>query len=263
MNIQINSTNIRYIDEGKGKTTLLFVHGWCINKTYWQAQVDFFKGNYRCVAIDIPGFGESTAQRSDWTIEAYSADLKGVIEELQLENVVLVAHSMAGTIALELLQKQHPQIIGMIGIDNFKTIGVTYSPEEYQQFDGMMKMLEGDFRNAAPAFAENMLLQPGTPKTVAERVKTDFAEADPQIGFATLSNLFRYSESEPSKLESLAYPLHLLNCDNMPTNIDGLAQHCKQGYSLTEVAATSHYPMIENADAFNVALLKIVKQIEE
>jgi len=50
---------IDFLDEGKGDTTLLFVHGWCINKTYWLEQVAQFKEKYRVVAIDLPGFGKS------------------------------------------------------------------------------------------------------------------------------------------------------------------------------------------------------------
>ncbi len=43
-NIKITDqgVNISYTDNGKGDTVLLFVHGWCINKTYWTNQVNFF-----------------------------------------------------------------------------------------------------------------------------------------------------------------------------------------------------------------------------
>ncbi len=262
MNIQFGSTKLNYIDEGNGNATLLLMHGWCINKDYWRAQVDFLKNDYRCIAIDLPGFGQSTADRSNWTIEAYSRDLIEVIERLDLQNVILIAHSLAGSIALELMQKPHPGVRGIIGIDNFKTVGVTYTPEEYRQFDGMMKMLASDFRNAAPAFAENMLLHTTTPEAVSNRVKRDFAKADPGIGFSSLSNLLEYSMLEPAKLENLTCKLHLLNCNNSSTNIASLEKHCAQGVSLSEIAATSHYPMIEAPHRFNEALAKIIGEIE-
>ncbi|MBL4678297.1 MAG: alpha/beta hydrolase [Mucilaginibacter sp.] len=51
-----NDVNIAYTDSQAGDTTLLFVHGWCINKSYWQDQVNYFSKNYRVITIDLPGY---------------------------------------------------------------------------------------------------------------------------------------------------------------------------------------------------------------
>ena len=67
VNIVSNKVYIDYTDSGTGDTTLLFVHGWCINKTYWSAQVKHFDKRYRVVTIDLPGFGRSGKNRSVWT----------------------------------------------------------------------------------------------------------------------------------------------------------------------------------------------------
>src|ERR1700761_288990 len=55
--ISDKGVNIAYSDTGKGDTTLLFVHGWAINRGYWSEQVKHFSSRYRVVAIDLPGFG--------------------------------------------------------------------------------------------------------------------------------------------------------------------------------------------------------------
>jgi pimeloyl-ACP methyl ester carboxylesterase len=36
---------------------LLFVHGWCINKSYWESQMKYFRDKYTVVAMDLPGHG--------------------------------------------------------------------------------------------------------------------------------------------------------------------------------------------------------------
>ena len=48
---------------GDGKFTLLFVHGWCIDQSYWSNQVAAFNSNYKIVTIDLPGFGKSGTNR--------------------------------------------------------------------------------------------------------------------------------------------------------------------------------------------------------
>jgi len=61
--------NIVYSDSGKGDTTLLFVHGWGLNRSYWSNQVKYFDKKYRVVTIDLPGFGQSGKNRNIWNTE--------------------------------------------------------------------------------------------------------------------------------------------------------------------------------------------------
>ena len=56
---KVNNTTIAYNQYGKADTTLLFVHGWCINKEYWKDQSKYFSDKYKVVTLDLPGFGRS------------------------------------------------------------------------------------------------------------------------------------------------------------------------------------------------------------
>ncbi len=66
--IENNGAPIAYTDTGKGDTTILFVHGWCINKSYWADQAAYFGKSYRVVAIDLPGYGQSGKNRKAWEV---------------------------------------------------------------------------------------------------------------------------------------------------------------------------------------------------
>jgi pimeloyl-ACP methyl ester carboxylesterase len=66
---KVNNTTIAYNQYGTGDTTLLFVHGWCINKEYWNDQSKYFSDKYKVVTLDLPGFGSSGKNRSEWTFE--------------------------------------------------------------------------------------------------------------------------------------------------------------------------------------------------
>ena len=61
MKVNLNKTNIFYSTKGNGDTTLLFIHGWCINSGYWADQQQYFSSNYTTIALDLPGFGQSEA----------------------------------------------------------------------------------------------------------------------------------------------------------------------------------------------------------
>ena len=261
MQVEFDSTSINYTRKGIGETVLLFIHGWCINSNYWEGQQDYFSSKYKTIALDLPGFGESTAIRENWTIEEYSKDIIRFMNHLELKNVILIGHSMAGEIVLETALTNHPSIIGIIGIDNFKMIDVQFTAEQIEQMNGFMNMLENDFAGMAPVYAERFLLSPTTDELVAKRIKSDFAKADPKIGFLSLNNYIAYTLNESGKLRNLDYKLHLLNSNYTPTIIQGLERNCKNSFEVYEIQASSHYPMIENSIEFNRQLQKIIDQI--
>lgn len=261
MKVNLKKSNIFYTTKGNGDTTLLFIHGWCINSSYWAGQQDYFSSKYKTIALDLPGFGKSEAERENWTIEEYSKDIIYFIDHLNLKNVILIGHSMAGEIILEAALTNHSAIKGIIGIDNFKMIDVQFTQQQYEEMNGFLKMIENDFKSTAPVYAERMLLSPSTDESVSNRIKSDFSNANAKVGLSSLNNFINYTRVEATKLEKLNYKLYLLNSNVIPTNIQGLKNHCKNSFEVHEIEASSHYPMIENLIEFNKVLQKILNNI--
>lgn len=259
--IRNQSVKINYYQKGNGNTTLLFLHGWCINGIYWENQINCFSTNFNVYAIDLPGFGMSTAERENWTIEEYANDVSAFIKEMNLDNVILIGHSMAGEIILQLALSNNPKIVGIVGIDNFKLIDVEFTPQQKQEMEAFFPLLKNDFVNSAPAYADMMLFHPSTTNGVKDRVKTDFAQSNPVIGYETCMNQMLYATTDAQRLEQLSHKLYLLNSNATPTNITGLKNHCKSNFQIEYIPSTGHYPMIEKPKEFNLILTKILKDI--
>jgi len=257
--IRNSEVEINYYQQGIGDTTLLFLHGWCIDGTYWDNQLNHFSKQYNSLAIDLAGFGNSTANRQNWTIEEYAEDVNSFIDSINLKNVVLIGHSMSGEIMLQTAMLMNPNIIALVGIDTFKVLDVEFTPEQIKQMTDFLPMLQNDFKNTAPAYADMMLFHPATSKEVKDRVKTDFANTDPIIGYETLMNFMQYSAIEAQTLEKLKLPLNLINCDYFPTNEIGLKNHCRNGYKIETISGSGHYPMIEKPEDFNNKLENILE----
>ena len=256
--IRDKQVEINYFQQGQGDTTLLFLHGWCIDATYWKNQVVYFSNNYNVCAIDLPGFGNSKAKRTNWTIEEYANDVTAFMVTMNLKNVVIIGHSMAGEIMLQTALNNHPKIAGIVGVDNFKLIDVSFTPEQMKQITDFLPMLEKDFKNSAPVYADLMLFHPTTSKEVKDRVKTDFANSDSVIGYGTFMNQMQYAFTDAQRLEQLNYKLYLINSDGFPTNEIGLNNHCKNSFQVETISATGHYPMIEKPAEFNLILEKVL-----
>jgi pimeloyl-ACP methyl ester carboxylesterase len=235
--IRDKQVEINYFQQGQGNTTVLFLHGWCIDGTYWENQVEYFSKNYSVYAIDLPGFGKSKAERIHWTVEEYANDVTAFIEALNLKNVVLIGHSMAGEIMLQVALTNNPKIVGIVGVDNFKLIDVVFTPEQMKQMTDFFPMIEKDFKNSAPVYADLMLFHPTTSKEVKDRVKTDFAKNNPVIAYETILTQMQYASTDAQRLEKLNYKLYLINSDGFPTNETRLNNHCKNSFQVEIVAA--------------------------
>ncbi|MCG8573430.1 MAG: alpha/beta hydrolase [Flavobacteriales bacterium] len=256
--IRDGKVTLNYLTAGAQDTSIVFLHGWCINASYWEAQLNYFKDKYSVYAIDLAGFGQSTASRDHWTIEEYARDVIAFINELQLKNVILVGHSMSGAVMMETAIKFPEPIIGLVGVDNFKFIDLILPPEQAKMMQSLFKAMEEDFATNAPLFAENLLFHPSTPEDIKERVKSDFSTADSVIGFNSFQHLIQYTQIEARRLENLPLKLHLINSDVPPTNIAGLENHCTKGFEIHSIGTTGHYPMLESVELFNKQLERVI-----
>jgi pimeloyl-ACP methyl ester carboxylesterase len=257
--IHDQGVNIAYTDTGSGDTTLLFVHGWCINKGYWSNQVAYFGKKYRVVAIDLPGFGESGKNRKDWSTTAFSQDIDSVISQLDLKNVILIGHSMAGDIVLQSAIDNPKKVIGLVGIDNFKNVGLPDGPGAKIDFDNAIKALKQNFKATTIEYFNDDLFSETTPDAVKKRVMNDVAHADTAIAIAAMeqgNNFDEYTKLRDSKMK-----LYLINSSVHHTDTSGLEVN-QLPYKLFIIHGTGHFPMVEEPEKFNVLLEQVIADIK-
>jgi pimeloyl-ACP methyl ester carboxylesterase len=245
---------------GEGDATLLFVHGWAIDHTYWSSQVEAFCPDYHVVTMDLPGHGDSGANRNSWTVEDYASDVRAVIDQLQLEHVILIGHSMGGDIVLE-AALDNDEVIALVGVDNFKDVGADYTDEVNERISLFIDQLRANFDTAAVEFTRRSLFQPGTDSAVAQRVIQNVLEVDPAIGATTLEQLFAYSPQEADRLSLLDKPLYLINSSATPTDSAGL-KSTGVAFKVLDAGPTGHYPMVEDPVRFNELLQQVLEEIE-
>jgi len=256
-----DGAEIHYNEYGEGGATLLFVHGAYIDQTYWDAQVKYFKDDYKVVTMDLPGHGQSGKGRKYWSLDNFAGDVYAVVRRLGLKNVILIGHSMAGDINL-IEATSHPKnIIGFIGIDNFKQ-AATPMPEKFeQQRNAIEAALKTDFAGTNENFARTMLVSAETPAAITDRVAKDFRNAYQPMGKVITPELFDIYKRERKLLPKMRLKLHLINVDNTPTDEKPLQKFCSSGYDIRFIHGTSHYPMIENPTAFNRLLQSTIEDI--
>lgn len=257
--IDNNGVNIEYEDSGLGDTTLLLVHGWGINMKYWADQVKYFSDKYRVVTVDLPGFGQSGKNRKNWSVEEYGNDLTNVINKLDLDNVIIVGHSMSGAIVLETALKNPDKIIGVVGIDNFKNTGVPVTAESKAENEKIFASIRADFKASISRYANNALFSKETDTLIKQRVVNDMISSDSIIAVDCMEQGENYPLDD--RLQSLDKTLYLINSTYYPTDTAALIRN-KIEYKLYQQQGVGHYGMIEKPAEFNSLLKNVIRDIK-
>jgi pimeloyl-ACP methyl ester carboxylesterase len=100
--IELGGEQVNVLDTGGSGPPLLFVHGWSANWQSWLLTIPAFMRTHRCVALDLPGFGQSPMPAGPISIHGYAATVDALCDALGIEVVSVVGNSMGGFIGAEL-----------------------------------------------------------------------------------------------------------------------------------------------------------------
>lgn len=90
----------------ESENIILFVHGWPLNHDMYEYIIENFASKwYRCISMDLRGYGKSDKPSSGYDYDRMSKDIRHVIEALKLENITLMGHSMGGAISSRYISK--------------------------------------------------------------------------------------------------------------------------------------------------------------
>lgn len=105
---------------GKGKT-LVFLHGFLESSKIWNELVINLKNNYQIVVIDLPGHGKSENLQEVNTIDYMAESVISVLDELKIDSVTIIGHSMGGYVACAIADL-YPKRLNNIVLVNSSTL---------------------------------------------------------------------------------------------------------------------------------------------
>ncbi|MBL6987049.1 MAG: alpha/beta hydrolase [Methylobacter sp.] len=234
---------IHYTMLGNGDSTLVFVHCWSCDSSYWQSQMDYFAADYRVVAIDVAGHGQSGMGRKDYTISGFADDVERVIDSLDLNKVILVGHSMGGSVIIETALRIPERISRLVAVDSFET-NFQWPPES--KIAEVLTPFKADFYKTTYQMVKGMFSSTADPVTV-QRIADDMASAPPEVAISALTNIFKWvSIDYQNKRSRLKSPLIHINAAK--TNKPSAAE------KIITVQDVGHFIPQEAPERFNAAL---------
>ena len=256
--ISKDGTKIVYSVFGKGEPTLVFVHGWCGSRAVWYKQVPYFAKKYRVVVLDLAGHGASGPQRKEYTQEAYGEDVAAVVNAVGAKKVILIGHSMSGTIILEANRLLKGKVIGLVAVDTLENFEYVPTPEDKIKYIDPLK--EDFVKNSGPFMRE--MFNKNADLKLVELVVRNVACSNPEIAINTMEHYF--DTPVIPLLADVHVPLWCLSADlwQQYQHPEINSKYLKS-YHLRIMRGVGHFLMVEAPDEFNRQLDDIINRIKK
>lgn len=116
--VEVNGLAIHYYEGGPADgETLLMIHGFGANRDNWLRFARYFTHRYRVLALDLPGFGESSRPDASYDVASQVERLRDFAKTLKVEQLHLIGNSMGGHIAA-LYAARHPEEVASVALLN-------------------------------------------------------------------------------------------------------------------------------------------------
>jgi len=147
---------LAYADEGENKNqAVVFIHGLASYMPAWGKNIPILKNHFRCIPIDLPGYGKSSKKNYSVSMDFYADTIIDFLDKLKLEQVTLAGHSMGGHISIFTALK-YPDRIGKL---------ILVSPAGFETFKDSESQILKDFmtvdlllNNSVEQLKQNVLI---------------------------------------------------------------------------------------------------------
>lgn len=240
-------------DGGRGGTPVLFVHGAGGDHATWARQLEHVRRTRRAIAIDLPGFGRSDPPRGgDYSPVALGEDVGRVADALGISRFVLVVHDFSATLAVAYAARHPLRVAGILFVDGFggridptPTVRaaetLAFEPGRYQE---TLRGRYGPLLDGALGATRESVL-----------AALDRSPREPMLG-AALGLLSINPAAELAKFKGPRFALaaRAFVLQGIQANVEGLPYRKLDG--------TSHWIMLDQPEAVNVALDDLLKQVK-
>ena len=248
----IDDIHLAYHDQGQGRT-VLFIHAFPLNSSMWQPQIDALSDQFRLIAPDLRGFGQSELGTPPVSLERYSDDLAVLLDTLQIDKATLVGLSMGGYIAFAMLERFRDRIEALVLADT--RAGADSDEAREGRFkNAQLAESKGTLAVGEPMLAK--LLASGAPDSLRSRV-LEMMRANQGDGVAAALRSMAARPDSTALLETITVPTLVIvgSEDAITPSKEAHTIHAGiKDSQLLELPGTGHLSNLEAPDAFTAAL---------
>lgn len=261
--ISINGINISYLDYGKGDNIIIFIHGFPFDKSSWDLQLNELKDEFRVIAYDIRGFGQSTSDEQSFSMDLFTDDLIALMDELKITKAVICGLSMGGYIALNAISRFPDRFQKLVLSDTQCTAD---SPEgKEKRYKAIDLLNKGGLRQWTDTFEKNVFTEKFIHEKENEVKKIrSIMLTNPLSSYVSALKALAERRDTCSILDSVKIPTLIIcgEADEITPVEKSQQMHEKIKTSvLRTIPDAGHLSNVEQPEVFNKYLREFIRQI--
>jgi pimeloyl-ACP methyl ester carboxylesterase len=255
--LDVHGQPVNVIDRGDGDA-LVFLHAFPLQAAMWDYQIEALEGAHRCIAIDLPGFGQSPPPEAadDASMQGWADLVAGVLDQLAVDEATIVGASMGGYLAMALLRHHAGRVRQLVLADSRArsddpSVAQRRTTQQNQLRDG------AEVGSLAKGTVEGLLSSGSmTRADLVEYVHALAAGADPEGWIAALEAMKDRPDSMLLLRQSDVRALVVVGeLDRVTPIAEAMSLRLLLKGELVVVPDVGHLPNIEDPLAFNDALV--------
>jgi 3-oxoadipate enol-lactonase len=246
-------------DEAGTGPAVVFIHGHPFNRTMWRPQITALSAQFRILAPDLPGYGDSPGRGPKVTMRQFAQSIVELLDETDVSEAAVVGLSMGGLIAME-LGLNWPERIRAVVLAATTAAPVTEAEAEQRRRTAEQIERDGILDVALDMASKLFGPRARRDPDVVEPVVSMMLHSPPEGAAAALRG--RAERPDYSKLLAhLSVPALVIAGDHDPYADEAIVAQLVGALPEPEVVrmpGVGHMPNLEETGAFNEAVSDFV-----
>lgn len=249
----VDGVRVHYKVLGQGGPTLVFVHGWSGDMTFWRLQVPAFTPRARVVLLDLPGHGRSDKPKVAYTMDLFARAVDAVLHDARAENATLVGHSMGALVVRQFYRLYPKKTRSLVTADG------TLRPffNDRAQSEQFISRYRGpDYKERVGEFASNMF-SPGADPSLLGSAKAVMLQTPQYVLVSAMEGMM---DPVVFKLDKITVPLGAVMADSpFWKDYEPFLRTLATTVDYRTITRVGHFPMLEKPSEFNAALADVLE----
>jgi pimeloyl-ACP methyl ester carboxylesterase len=255
--VSFGANKIHYVTVGRGRNTLLFVHCWAGNLSFWREQVPALSDQARLVLIDLPGHGHSDKLPAEYSMDYFAGAVLAVMHDAGVDKAALVGHSMGGPVIYRVYKQAPEKVAALVVVDGFlRRPRVT--PGQAEEFIARFRTPE--YRENTRQFFGSMFPVPGT-EALRNRVLSEMLVTPQRVMLGAMEGMFGPDQPDWD-LKPVNVPVLVINAKGPMWDADGknYVRSLSPQTDYCVMEGVGHWLMLERPAEFNALLTDMLRK---
>ncbi len=240
-----NGLTLAYETAGTGSTAMVFIHGWCCDRSYFAPQFKYFSTTRTVACLDLRGHGDSDRPEPGpgvYSVETLADDVLAVIDHSRLTRPVLVGHSLGALVALACASRGE-DVAAVVMVDPAPITNERVKQYFRDSVQVCAADVDGSWRTG---FAENLFMSSDVVRRA--EIVTAMAAGPPEIAAAVLHAMADFDGA--TALSSVDLPVGSIGSAGPSNRTADLVRLCP-AITIGQTLGAGHFNHLEVPEQVN------------